>query len=73
MSGTNENNDTGHDPVNQLYAASPVNSDEDSATNWTVSEDLSHEEGFLSEESDLEDQFPSISTLLFVVHILAIY
>ena len=42
--------------IGQIYDVTPVNSDEDLVTNGTVCTELSDEEAYLSEESDLEDQ-----------------
>ena len=50
-------NDTQNDTIGQIYDATPPNSDIDSDRNCSVCTELSDEEGFLSEESDLEGQF----------------
>ena len=57
MSDADDNSDTSQNVIGQVYHATPVNSDEDSEMSLTVSTELSHEAGFLSGESDLEDQF----------------
>ena len=55
MTDGNTNN---MDEINgDVYDATPVNSDEESVTNQTECTALSDEEGFLSEDSDLEQQF----------------